>query len=70
MKPRTHSNIARHIVNTLAIAKLEQEAPAFLAKVESKQAINSTTAVFKMKVELNKESALAKDIPLNTLQKN
>jgi cytochrome b involved in lipid metabolism len=50
MAPHTHSNIARRIVNTLAIARLEDSAAVFNVKIDEKIPINSTCSTFVMKI--------------------
>lgn len=44
MKPHTHSNVARHIVNSLAIAKIDKSA-TFIGKIYEKHDINVTTSL-------------------------
>lgn len=38
-----HTNVARHIVNSLIIARLTRKAPEFRAKIAQKQIVNSST---------------------------
>lgn len=38
-----HSNIARHVVNTLVIAKLERHVPKFEAQIVERDHLNSHT---------------------------
>ena len=49
--PHTHTNIARYVVNSLVIAKLEEETPVHIGVVEDKHSINSNTSVFKFVLE-------------------
>jgi len=46
MSPHTHSNVARSIVNRLAIAKLTAPSETFQGVVKSKHDVNKTTKVF------------------------
>lgn len=39
-----HPNFARHIVNDLIIARLENPSPKFLATIENRESLNSTTS--------------------------
>lgn len=49
MKPWTHTNVARKIVNGLIVASLSTKTRTVSASIESTQAVNSGTAVFVMK---------------------
>lgn len=51
MRPHTHSNLARRIVNTLIIGRLADKAKTFAAKIVDKQAVNSTTSTFVLRIE-------------------
>jgi len=46
MKPHTHSNLGRSIVNSLIIGKLRKSADIYNAKVVSTSVVNSSTKVF------------------------
>ncbi len=46
MTPYTHSNVARSIVNRIAIAKLIQSSETFQGAITSKNDVNKTTKVF------------------------
>lgn len=50
MKPHTHSNIARHIVNSLVIAKLDR-CSTFIGKMYEKHEVNLTTSIVDFKIE-------------------
>ena len=43
LKPFAHSNIARNIINTLIIGKLESEAETFIAQIISSKMRNANT---------------------------
>lgn len=49
-KPYTHSNVARNIVNSLAIGRLEQKAKTFTAKIKQSKEVGVKTNVFVMDV--------------------
>ena len=51
MTPYTHSNVARVIVNSLIVGKLNEKACAFSARVTAKYEVNKSTKVFVMKLE-------------------
>lgn len=51
MKPYTHSNVARSIVNSLIIGKLRKPAEIYDAKIVKATKVNSTTKVFTFKLE-------------------
>jgi hypothetical protein len=46
LKPNTHTNIARIIVNGLIVAKLAKKALEFEAKILDSNAINKNTSTF------------------------
>ena len=51
MRPHTHSNIARRIINTLIIGRLEENAKLFTAKIQHKTPVNSNVSTFIMQIE-------------------
>jgi len=51
LKPHTHSNIARCIVNSLAIARLEEKAKTFTCRIAAQHEINNTTTCFTLRAE-------------------
>jgi hypothetical protein len=50
MNPYTHSNVARSIVNSLAIAKLIKPSETFEGRITSKHVVNKTTKVFTLEI--------------------
>ena len=51
MNPYMHSNVARTIVNSLAIAKLDKNTSAFTAYIVKKTSVNKDTSIFTLKVK-------------------
>lgn len=51
MKPQTHSNSARHIVNSLVIARLEEKAKTFAARIEASTEVGKNTNCFTFRAE-------------------
>lgn len=49
MKPHTHTNIARCIVNRLIIGRLEERAKTFQARIAEKSEVNDNTFCFTLK---------------------
>ena len=55
-RPHTHTNVARKMVNSMIVARLDREAPKVTAIVKAKHKVNSTTATFEFKItEKDKE---------------
>ncbi len=50
MTPHNHSNVARTIVNSLAIAKLTSSSVTFEGRITSNHQINKTTKVFTLEI--------------------
>jgi len=53
MKPYSHSNVARSIVNSLIVGRMSDKANTFTASVASKSVLNSTSSVFILKSKDN-----------------
>jgi len=51
MKPYNHSNVARIIVNTLVVGRINDEIDVFKGKITSQYDISFTTKVFTMRLE-------------------
>jgi cytochrome b involved in lipid metabolism len=51
MRPHTHSNVARSIVNTLVIARLEDKAKTFSVKISESSPITDNVTTFVLKVQ-------------------
>ena len=51
IKPHTHSNSARYIVNSLAIARLEEKAKSFAARIVSSSEVGKNTNCFTFRAE-------------------
>ena len=49
MKPLTHSNIARGIVNGIAVARLNEKSMTFSANIADSDEVNKTTSSFVLK---------------------
>lgn len=56
MKPHTHSNIARKIVNSIVIGRLNSEAKTFQGTITSSYNVNKVTKVFTMRLDGANES--------------
>jgi len=50
ISPHTHSNVARKIVNSLIVARIEQRPHSLVTKIISKHEVNSTTATFTFRI--------------------
>lgn len=50
MKPHTHSNVGRAIVNSLIVAKIHASAKTFKANITVSEELNKTTKVFTLKL--------------------
>ena len=53
MRPYAHSNVARKIVNSLIVARLNDFTECLEANVTTKHQVNSTTAAFTMRFQSN-----------------
>lgn len=51
MKPHTHTNVARAIVNSLIVGKLTESANTFTAVITSSEEVNKATKVFTLRLE-------------------
>eukprot|EP00347_Sterkiella_histriomuscorum_P024123 403332230 len=51
LKPHTHSNMARHILNSLVIARLEEKAKSFAARIVSSSEVGKNTNCFHFRAE-------------------
>lgn len=49
MKPYTHSNVARAIVNSLIVGRMSEKPTTFLIRIESKVEVNKITKTFNLK---------------------
>ena len=56
MSPHTHSNVARSIVNSLAIAKLITPSETLQGVISSSQVINKSTKVFTLQITAPSEA--------------
>lgn len=51
LKPHTHSNMARCIVNSLVIARLEERAKTFAARIVASSEVGRNTNCFTLRAE-------------------
>ncbi|CDW84971.1 cytochrome b5-like heme steroid binding domain containing protein [Stylonychia lemnae] len=51
LSPHYHSNVARKIVNSLIIARIDQKPFQFMARIVEKSDVNSTTATFTFRIQ-------------------